>query len=188
MTEPGVPQRGVTQPDMSQPNGHVQPIAGAPREQPPSWRPETMPDPGTPAHRGPDAPALVLTAAIVSIAFGVLLAAAALSTMTAGVGVLPTLVKVVFPAVMVLGGVGALRGRRGLLTTGAVYLLVTGVVLMMELLGSDRYDSTPALIEGAVRLVSGTLIIVFGRVSSSSAFFDAEEERRYGRKEADFFR
>lgn len=182
-------------------NGHVEPIAGAqqPARQPlqsdsstPSvasagWRPGLPPDDAGPARRRTDAPGLVVAAAVLAIVLGTILLVAA----TSGFGTTSTwmaLLRLLSPAVLVLGGVQALRGRRGALTTGAVFLLLPGSVLIIQVLGSDLDDPRAATIEAAVRIISGVLLLVFSRVSASGVFFDTAAEYRYGRKEADFFR
>lgn len=183
-------------------NGHVEPIAGAqrPKRQPlpsdhskPSaafagWRPEPPADDGGSARRRIDPPGIVVAAAALAIVMGTLLLVVATTDLGGTVSTWMVLLRLLFPAVLVLGGVQALRGRRGALTTGAVFLVLTGSVLVIQVLGSDLYDARAATIEAAVRIVSGVLLLVFGRVSASGLFFDTAEEYRYGRKEADFFR
>lgn len=187
-------------------DGHVEQVAGAPRQQPqpqhrpqppgqdpsiglPAWRPEVPSDGGGGGvRRRIDPPSLVTAAAVLSIVIGSLLLVLAVSAFTVTSAFHLSALRLAFPAVLLIGGVQALRGRRGALTTGAVFLLITGVVLVVQVLGSDLYDSPAATLEAGLRISTGVLLMVFSRVPASTRYFETMQELRYGPKNADFFR
>lgn len=189
-------------------DGHVEQVAGAPRQQPqpqhwaqpqqsqpqdpsvglPGWRPEVPPDDGGGVRRRLDPPPPVTAAAVLAIVIGTLLLVLAVTVFTGSAGPYLSAFRLVFPAILLIGGVLALRGRRGALTTGAVFLLITGIVLVVQVLGSDLYDSPAATIEAGLRISVGVLVLVFSRVPASTTYFETMQELRYGPKDADFFR
>lgn len=189
-------------------DGHVEQVAGAPRQQPqpqhwqqaqppraqdrsvglPGWRPEVPSDDGGGVRRRLDPPPLVTAAAVLAIVIGSLLLVLAVTAFAGSANSYLSAVRPAFPTVLLVGGLLALLGRRGALTTGAVFLLITGVVLVVQVLGSDLYDSPAAMIEAGLRISVGVLVLVFSRVPTSTTFFETMQELRYGPKDADFFR
>lgn len=135
-----------------------------------------------------DPPPLVTAAAVLAIVIGSLLLVLAVTAFAGSANSYLSAVRLAFPAVLLVGGLLALLGRRGALTTGAVFLLITGVVLVVQVLGSDLYDSPAAMIEAGLRISVGVLVLVFSRVPTSTTFFETMQELRYGPKDADFFR
>lgn len=187
-------------------DGHVEQVAGAPRQHPqpqhwaqphqsqppsvglPGWRPDRPEDLRGGVRRRLDPPPLVTAAAVLAIVVGSVLLVLAVTAVTGFVGLYPSVLRLAFPALLLIGGLQALWGRRGALTAGAVFLLITGVVLVVQVLGSDLYDLPAAVIEAGLRISIGVLLLVFSRVPASTTFFETMQEIRYGPKDADFFR
>lgn len=147
-------------------SGHVEQIPGAQPEepqprpqgpflvQPAAQHPAAEPEP----RRSPTA--AVIAAACISIVVGVTVVAA----FSGGGRLLDRgIISYFIPAVLVTGGITAVRGRRGWLTAGAALLALTGVALVVMILVGNNYPNI-AWGEAAIRVVAATLILVLSRL------------------------